>query len=89
MSNAIPEFIKSNIVFTGDTLLLYLLSLIIFIHNNSLEGNFLLKGFSYKEISLLLEIPSSTIEYKYRVFRQKIKVKIISKNEMFFNRIIR
>ena len=30
-------------------------------------------GFSYKEISLLLEIPSSTIEYKYRVFRQKYK----------------
>ena len=32
-----------------------------------------INGFSYKEISLLLEVPSSTIEYKYRVFRQKHK----------------
>jgi len=32
-----------------------------------------INGFSYKEISLLLEIPISTIEYKFRIFRQKYK----------------
>ena len=37
-----------------------------------------LNGFSYREISCLLDIPTSTVEYKYRKIRQYIK-KLICK----------
>ena len=39
-----------------------------------------INGFSYKEISLLLEIPTSTIEYKYRIFKQDYKKSICCSN---------
>lgn len=41
--------------------------------NDSAIVELRINGFSYKEISLLLEIPISTIEYKFRNFRQKYK----------------
>ena len=41
--------------------------------NDSAIVELRINGFSYKEISLLLEIPISTIEYKFRNFRQRYK----------------